>query len=483
MIIFEACECTDSIKFCGCIPSCPFYVPGEQKQAHQSKWMTLLGQVKPEAKLRDIIVPGTHDSGTWGIPSKSFCNAVARTQQFDFYQQATMGLRLFDIRWVIQKEMTVPAVFHGPFESIPVETVFQQLRKFLDENPQEFLVLSLQSEHGIKSTSVEQFDILFQIVLKYFKDIAITAQDQYSWFNIPNTSLGEIQSRKRQVLIFGDAETCPSSPPNSLPRIPNKKGGYSMVSINQPQLVASWEEETLLGKSKTRHAPPAQHEAYEIIHFVEFQLDSHWYDSNKVQSILLGNLRNLESKKNNREVILVSQFNLTTKYNPETILLQLLGIQSNRLDHQIKRMLWKKQFLFFLRNNSWRPWNYMWFDFPNKYPMAIQFLQGLNFSAAAKLLVISASVNDSDVTQNVRNLTSRGTALYIVDFKEDLALEYSHGKFEIEVDYIVNQVSQGVKKLELQFNGCFDKSQFLMTFPIYSQIQTRPKFQFPRQLI
>jgi len=57
--------------------------------------------------------------------------------------------------------MTVPTVFHGPFKSIPVETVFQQLRKFLDENPQEFLVLSLQSEHGIKSTSVEQFDILF----------------------------------------------------------------------------------------------------------------------------------------------------------------------------------------------------------------------------------------------------------------------------------------------------------------------------------
>ena len=124
MIIFEACECTDSIKVCGCIPSCPFYVPGEDRQTYQTKWMTQLGQLRPEAKLRDIIVPGTHDSGTWGIPSKAFCNAVARTQHFDFYEQATMGLRLFDIRWVIQGEMTVPSVFHGPFKSITVETVF-----------------------------------------------------------------------------------------------------------------------------------------------------------------------------------------------------------------------------------------------------------------------------------------------------------------------------------------------------------------------
>ena len=180
---------------------------------------------------------------------------------------------------------------------------------------------------------------------------------------------------------------------------------------------------------------------------------------------------------------MVSQFNLTTKYNPETIILQLLGVQSNRIDHQIKRMLWKKQFLFYLRNNAWRPWNYMWFDFPNKYPLAIQFLQGLNFSGAAQLLVHSASVDDADVTQKVRSLASRGTALYIVDFKEDLGLEHSHGTFEIEADYLVNQRSCGAKKIQLKFNGCFDKSQFLLTFPIFSQIQARPELPLPRRLI
>lgn len=133
-----------------------------------------------------------------------------------------MGLRLFDIRWVIQKEMTSPSIFHGPFKSIEVETAFQQIRKFLDENPSEFIVLSLQSEHGIKTTSLEQFDILFQLVLRYFQDIAINVQDQFTWFNIPNVTLGEIQSRKKRVLIFGDADTCPSSPPNFTPTKPLK---------------------------------------------------------------------------------------------------------------------------------------------------------------------------------------------------------------------------------------------------------------------
>lgn len=122
----------------------------------------------------------------------------------------------------------------------------------------------------------------------------------------------------------------------------------------------------------------------------------------------------------------------------------------------------------------------MWFDFPNKYPVAIQFLQGLNFSGAAQLFVISATVDDADVTQKVRALTSRGTALYIVDYKQDLGLEFSHGKFEIEFDYFVNQRSCGPKKVELKFNGCFDKSQFLLTLPIYSQIQARPDIRIPR---
>ena len=144
---------------------------------------------------------------------------------------------------------------------------------------------------------------------------------------------------------------------------------------------------------------------------------------------MLGNLRNLGTKAGNREELLVSQFNLTTKYNPETIVLQLLGIQSNRIDHQVKRMLKNKQLLYYLRNNSSRPWNYMWFDFPNKYPLAIQFLQGINFSSAAQLYVISATVDDADVTQKLRKMISRGTALYIIDFKKDLGLEYSQGTF------------------------------------------------------
>ena len=143
----------------------------------------------------------------------------------------------------------------------------------MDENPQEFLVLSLQSEHGIKSTSLEQFDTLFQLVLKYFSDVAISVQDQFTWFNVPNATLGEIQSRKKRVLIFGDAETCPSSPPNFTPQKTIKKTGVQMIEVTQPLVtspVFNFPEERFLGKSKTRHAPPAQHEAYQIIHFCEF---------------------------------------------------------------------------------------------------------------------------------------------------------------------------------------------------------------------
>ena len=147
MIIIEAFPCTDKVKVCGCLPPCPYYTPGQQNVANNSKWMTNLGAINPSIKLRDMIIPGTHDSGTWGIPEKSLCSAVARSQNFNFYQQATMGVRLFDIRWVIEGKMNEPYLFHGPFKAEKIEKAFMMIRQFMDENPNEFFLFSLQSEH------------------------------------------------------------------------------------------------------------------------------------------------------------------------------------------------------------------------------------------------------------------------------------------------------------------------------------------------
>lgn len=102
-----------------------------------------------------------------------------------------MGIRLFDLRWVIDGDMTEPYIFHGPYKAEKLEVSFQQIRQFMDENPLEFFVLSLQCEHN-NLRSLPQYDTLFGLIQKYFGDVAISRLDSFNWFNVKNTTLGEI---------------------------------------------------------------------------------------------------------------------------------------------------------------------------------------------------------------------------------------------------------------------------------------------------
>lgn len=206
----------------------------------------------------------------------------------------------------------------------------------------------------------------------------------------------------------------------------------TMIQPQRAQTLVKKRGRRIEDKSKY---PPDNHPIYHILFCIHWQIDSHWYDDKEPEPILIGNLTNLAAKQNRREILLISQFNITTDYDLYDIFLQLIGAESNRIDHQVKAMLRNKLLLFFLRNYADRPWNYMWFDFVNKYPLAIGFLQGLNFSAAANLVIVSAEVNDSDVTAKVRALVKRNTALYIVDYRTDLNLNYSSGTFKLEYRY------------------------------------------------
>jgi hypothetical protein len=121
-------------------------------------------------------------------------------------------------------------------------------------------------------------------------------------------------------------------------------------------------------------------------------------------------------------------------------------------------MLDDKKLLFYFRTNAEKPWNYMWFDFINKFPMGIEFLQGLNFANAASLSILNAEINDQDVTQKVRSLVSRNTALYIVDFKTDFSLKKSSGTFKLQYQYQTSQGQSPHREIIFKFSSRFDQS-------------------------
>ena len=63
-----------------------------------SCWMKNL---KDDAKLKDILIPGSHDSGTYSMaPTTSFnlIGKTAQTQEMDIYNQAKVGSRYFSLK-------------------------------------------------------------------------------------------------------------------------------------------------------------------------------------------------------------------------------------------------------------------------------------------------------------------------------------------------------------------------------------------------
>ena len=150
-------------------------------------------------------------------------------------------------------------------------------------------MISLQNEGGTSKTSQDQFNGLFDLFVSYLKDIAVNNIDRTLWFDVSTVTLSQIQAKGKRIAIYADNFTRPADLPNT-DIYPNQ------LKIGYTSLVGS---------------PPAYHEAYEFISSSPWYLDSHWFNVDSAKEILKKNLYNLDSKKDNRKIWLISQFNLT----------------------------------------------------------------------------------------------------------------------------------------------------------------------------
>ena len=108
----------------------------------RSNWM---GDMFPEIgykTLRDIVLPGSHDAGMYCGESADYLSG--KTQDQNLYQQLQGGVRYFDLR---VKDGDPQLIVHANSDGTlyatcqPVETVMKDVRKFLEENHNEVVVL------------------------------------------------------------------------------------------------------------------------------------------------------------------------------------------------------------------------------------------------------------------------------------------------------------------------------------------------------
>ena len=164
-------------------------------------WMNY---IKDDTIINEMIIPGSHNACSYGMVYLGEC------QKFDMSKQLNLGCRYFDIR--IENNDGKYTFFHDIIKGKEAEPIFPVIKKFLADNPSEFLVLDFQKFKDGSDQKVVEF------INTYLIDIAISnTTDKSDLEFVDGLTLGSV--RGKCIIIFGDNSTY-----TSLPYILNRNG-------------------------------------------------------------------------------------------------------------------------------------------------------------------------------------------------------------------------------------------------------------------
>ena len=111
-------------------------------QPVRDRWMAGL----PDSlKACRVSIPGTHDSGTYGV--KFPMRHYARTQTMDLSRQWDAGIRFFDLRPRLVNGTL--RIYHGPADChLGFREALLIIKRKLEEHPSEFCVVMTNSAGG-----------------------------------------------------------------------------------------------------------------------------------------------------------------------------------------------------------------------------------------------------------------------------------------------------------------------------------------------
>jgi len=114
-------------------------------------WMA---QIPGSRLIKDISIPGTHDSGSSGVKSPFISHA--RCQSMIISRQLESGIRYIDVR--IKEKSGVYKIYHGSNSVLSADCylsltdVLTMIKAFLKSNPSEVIIMRLRAEDKKDST-------------------------------------------------------------------------------------------------------------------------------------------------------------------------------------------------------------------------------------------------------------------------------------------------------------------------------------------
>ena len=104
-----------------------------------SRWMTDLLAKKPDIRLNELMMPGSHDAGMYVEGSEK-----AITQSLEIHGQLQAGSRYFDLR--VCQTFQGPWTYHGAVDyGGSLEAILKDVARFMTANPEETVFLKFRS--------------------------------------------------------------------------------------------------------------------------------------------------------------------------------------------------------------------------------------------------------------------------------------------------------------------------------------------------
>lgn len=178
-------------------------VDNAKKTESNENWMSDNWEFIKDKKLADIVIPGTHDSGTYKLGWGSGIN-TAKTQHTSIGQQLKDGIRYFDMRVTEAAhrgcaDYSVWWLYHT-WKSYRLQEALDEIKLFVNKpgNSKEVVILDFQ-DIAESYQDARAIDVLLDLIQNRLGAHMVPMDQTKNWHN---SSLADFIAQGRQIIVL-----------------------------------------------------------------------------------------------------------------------------------------------------------------------------------------------------------------------------------------------------------------------------------------
>ena len=383
--------------------------------AMTAQWMEQLVASAPQNHtftLRDLVLPGTHDSGSGTIGRFKIFSAAGRTQNLSLYEQLKAGIRYLDVR--VANGTTggddILSIWHGCLEGGNLDNALQGVADFLQEHTKELVVIELVPEYGKQFSTNQKRCCL---------DIA-------------------------QRLLGGSERIIPAS---HVPEIIETKPFGQVISSMSQRVIVLLHNRFFEGDNAIDISMEEISSKYGFVKGDEL-LRNPWNNTRDCSELMQKNLSTVQQCASDRSRLLSNQFVATPGVSggAKDVVGLLTGANSLRPVSHACRLYAPNSLDRFLCQNADESWNIVALDFVDLCPEITDFLISLNWKHVATTKILCAATRldgqNVDVTDKIQGLLKRNSVVYMPDPDQDLQTGSASFSLTVAYSLCINQTKE-----------------------------------------